>query len=240
MIRRMTAKHPEIQSKVQKIHKLYYNGGLQGCGGADKNIEDLKPCPPAGAKGRKPWTNQKIVAGPIGLLIQQINRNAAVLDCTENDFVIRKHREVDISILKTPWQFLGHQIEETAKRCRDQTNAEARTLLENHKCEIDHESLKKAYAKHSEDDQQWLRHYANLGIWDDRKLATFNQDNEGKCSYCGAEKGTAVHLALFCPHFKEERFRGDDELQQVNLAKLPAPMKLGMPVHNMLNDDERL
>ena len=97
----MICKHPEVLDKAIRIYKLYQNGGLRGCGPPDTDIESISPCPAVGMKGRKPWANQKLFVGPIGLLIQQINRNASFLDCAENDFVIRKYREVDISILKT-------------------------------------------------------------------------------------------------------------------------------------------
>eukprot|EP00973_Karenia_brevis_P088267 12239281-Karenia_brevis.AAC.1 len=60
--------------------------------------------------------------------------------------------------------------------------------MENHKEEIDYGLYQEAIKAHDRQDQVWLRHYGNLGIWNDSKLATIDDKKEMICQYCGKEE----------------------------------------------------
>ena len=145
---------------------------------------------------------------------------------------IHQDKEASIDIERCPWQFLSIAVEEMAKRNRNATTACQRTLLKGHKFDIDQDLYLDTLKAHDKDDQVWLRHVGNLGMWTDNKLATFTAEKDPKCRYCGAQEGSSVHLALLCPHFHKQRFEGDPELEDLDMEKLPPPMQLGIPVHN--------
>ena len=170
--------------------------------------------------------------GPIGLLINATHKNAATIELSNHSMKIHQHREIDIDIGMCPWQFLSIAVEEMAIRNRNATTAMQRALLRNHKCEIDKTLYMDTIRSHHPEDQRWLKHVGNLGIWADDKLASLTLENNPQCRYCGAKDGNAVHLTLMCPHFRHARLDGDPGLDDIDMASLPAPMQIGIPVMN--------
>ena len=154
--------------------------------------------------------------------------------------MIHQNKEVSIDIGQCPWQFLSIAVEELAIRNRNATVAAQRTLLRDHKCEIDKALYADTLKCHCSEDRMWLKHVGNLGIWADNKLATFTVEKDPKCRYCGAADGNAVHLTLLCPHFQQARIDGDPDLGDLDMASLPAPMQIGIPVINRAVEGQAL
>ena len=130
---------------------------------------------------RKAWRPNAPVYGPIGLLINATHKNAATIELNDDNMKIHQHKEIDIDIATCPWQFLSIAVEEMAIRNRSATVAMQRALLRNHNCEIDKALYIDTLRTHQAEDQRWLKHVGNLGIWAGGKLATLTVKNNPQC-----------------------------------------------------------
>ncbi len=213
---------------------------MEGIHNDDAELDKLQPCPPPGAKGRNRWKPNVEIKGPIGLLINSIHKMQATIAFEGGQITIRQHREQDIDIKNCPWQHLKPLVEDACKRTRDRSTAVQRSLLKGNDLEIDYELLKQTIESHDEDGKRWIRHHLNLGIWTDSKLAIFEKVFLKKCRYCQHPKGDQVHLTLECPHFKDQRYEGDEQLQEVKLETLPKALQLGLPTVNEAMDSQYL
>ena len=119
-----------------------------------KHVLGLKtsksPRPTHGSARRKFGKIAVVPRGPIGLLPEPIHEIGASLSA---DLDIRQHNEVDISVLRTPWQHLGPIVEDTAFRVRFRAKSLDRSVLAG-ATEIDREVLKDSLSLLSTDDSR--------------------------------------------------------------------------------------
>ena len=177
--RRMLCKHPEIDPIVNEIMLEYtkYKHVCTFWNGID--ISQLTIAPPAGAPNRSCWQPKVALAGPIGLLLQDLHYKAMVMDTT---LTLKCCNETDISIRKCPWQYLKRLAYQMANRSRTAQACFSRTVLEQ-TGEIDFGSIQKAAKKLDIDEQRQIKYLQSLGDWNQSKLEKYGLDL-GKCP-CG-------------------------------------------------------
>ena len=152
MLRRMCCKHEPNDLLVREIWEKYRDAGHLGTKTNASALASKTPRPTHGSARRQFGKNAVVPRGPIGLLLESIHEIGASLSA---DLDIRQHNEVDISVLRTPWQHLGHLVEDTAFRARFRAVSVDRSVLAG-AIEIDRELLKDSLNLLSADDSRWI------------------------------------------------------------------------------------
>ena len=198
-LRRMICKFPTVQKMVLETLQVYTNFKHVGTEHADTQLHSLLVAPPPGGPNRQCWKPKASPAGPIGLLLRDLHFKAMVLN---TDLEIRRHNEVNVSVVACPWQYLKPLVYQMANRSRLAHAFSERTLLAG-TSEIDIGCLIKAGKKLESDQQRQLRYIRSLGDWNQVKLAKFGLD-ASRCP-CGHEAQTWKHLILDCPRLDNWR-----------------------------------
>ena len=82
MLRRMWAKHPEIQETIESIQEEYTFAHFPGAYKDNVDINNICPAPLHGSPDRASWKKDVCPKGPIGLLMYSLANFGIVLDNT--------------------------------------------------------------------------------------------------------------------------------------------------------------
>ncbi len=175
-IRRIIAKYPSKQSKVQSIVGKYLDGSC-------KQATISNP------------------VGPVGLLMHSVEQMGAKIT---PDLRIVKDNEADIDILHMPWQHLKKATVELAanKRAVDVTDQRSHLKGLN---EIDNQIVKKIINRLGDKEARVYNHISTGGAWSEAHLQDIGLSESGTCTHCGGEVHDISHVLWSCPVVNKHR-----------------------------------
>ncbi len=175
-IRRIIAKYPAKQSKVQSILGKYLDGNCK-------------------------HANASNPSGPVGFLLQSVEQ---VRGCITPDLRIVKDKEADIDMLHMPWQHLKKVVSEMASNRRAEDVSKQRSHLKGLK-EIDSQIVKKIVNSLGHKEAKVYNHISTGAAWSEAHLHDIGLSNNGTCSHCGGEGCDNTHVAWSCPVINKHR-----------------------------------
>eukprot|EP00973_Karenia_brevis_P015723 2151354-Karenia_brevis.AAC.1 len=110
---------------MQSIYEQYKGIQFVGTHRDSVLLASLQPIPPYGEGGRQNWKTSGQPFGPIGLLLQSTHNIAATLDL--QDGIVRKSGCVQLSLLRSLWQYFKATAIDFAARALVQAESQTRT-----------------------------------------------------------------------------------------------------------------
>ena len=97
--------------------------------------------------------------------------------------------------------------------------------------DIDREVLRLALKKRDDaEERRILKYYLSLSSWSNDKLCQAGFLESPKCELCGDPNQTMMHLLHHCSALKEARQLAQARIPQINIADLPQPLQVGIPL----------
>ena len=160
--------------------------------------------------------------GPVGMLIQELNNNCAVIDEHLN---IKQDNEMDINVIDTPWATLQDLTEGFAKRARIQRASDNRKFLGGIN-EMDHITFQKAVAKRTKEEMGIISYVTTDACWSRDKLEEIGRAEDELCTLCSKPEHDIRHTLWDCSCI----FEGDGlEKRQKLKELLPRNLQHGIP-----------
>ncbi len=137
--------------------------------------------------------------GPLGLLIESIQRNGMQID---NQLRIWQRQEQPISILETPYQNLKTLILKAAGRARNRAEWHRGASTRRARAPLETDSdLSRIAPTIDAEGKGILRIIQMGGNLAGNDIADFNEDANRMCQYCNAAPSTQDHIRWECSHF---------------------------------------
>ena len=188
------------------------------------HVVHLNPGPSPGLPGRHLWRNHPLCYGPVGLLVRALQLGGAVITHT---FVIHQYNEIEIDILRIPWQHLGHAVTELCVRARTLA-APVRASFAGPR-EVDTPVAKAVRSSLSLENARTHTSIATGAVWDQASEVNAGQTTSDKCPRCHQAMQSFKHTLCECPAFQHVRDKNNVFPDGIDIMKLPSALLLGVP-----------
>ena len=170
------------------------------------------------------WDDDIKAVGPIGLLIESLVWNGLVID---QHFFIWQRDEEPIDIKTYPYQHLKTQAHMMVARSRTRAEWLAGKGSRPRTIEIDREASQPS-DKLTDEEKGIVATAMIGGGMAGNDIASFNEDVEKQCTYCGNELSTADHIKWHCSFFEEVRQVTDSIIAKIPTRYLTACIRCGI------------
>ena len=165
--------------------------------------------------------NQKGTLGPVGLLVEELKHIDATID---QDFNIKQDKEIEFSLIHTPWQSLKNLVEQAAKRSRLQKISADREFLGGLQ-EFDNVAFQDAIKRRSEEELSILKYISTGAAWAQSTLCEIGRTEDDKCQMCGEKEWDIRHTLWECKEVHGE----NTERMRALRPLLPTNLQFGIP-----------
>ena len=225
LIRRMLAKHPDLQPVRDRIVGDYARAGAHGTNADPMYLVGLSPAPPPGFAPDEPWKpTVDPPAGPIGPLLQLLHDNCMDVDA---EWIIVDANQLQLNFRTCPAQMLKPLKHLACTHVRTQYFASAQTDMADIRrcdpwvmCRVTKAMPPELHAR------LFLIH--TLGSFSEKKPSLFSTLANPAGPHCGHPHGTPLHKFWHCPAHAAARFEGAEHLKSLSIGRGLHHMTLGI------------